>query len=45
MKTKFEDLEIFKLTEKLSDEVLGMVIKWNNFPKNTLGIQLVNTAD
>jgi len=45
MKTKFEDLEIFKLAEKLSDEVWEMVIKWDNFPKNTVGIQLVDAAD
>jgi len=45
MKTKFEDLEIYKLSEKLSDEVWDMVIKWEYFPKTTLGIQLVNAAD
>lgn len=45
MKTKFEDLEIYKLSEKLSNEVWDMVIKWEYFPKTTLGIQLVNAAD
>lgn len=45
MKTKFEDLEIYKLSEKLSDEVWYMVIKWDHFQKNTIGTQLVNATD
>lgn len=45
MKTKFEDLEIYKLSEKLSDEVWDMVIKWEHFAKITIGVQLVNAAD
>ncbi len=45
MKTKFEDLEIFILAEKLADEIWEMVIKWNTFSKNTVGIQLVDAAD
>ena len=45
MKTKFEDLEIFQLAEKLADEVWGMTIKWDSFAKNTVGVQIVNAAD
>ncbi len=45
MKTKFEDLEIFILAEKLADEIWGMVIKWDTFSKKTLGEQLVTAAD
>lgn len=45
MKTKFEDLEIYKLSEKLSDEIWEMVIKWEYFAKSTIGVQLVNAAD
>jgi four helix bundle protein len=45
MKTKFEDLEIFILSEKLADEVWDMVIKWDPFPKSTVGKQLVDAAD
>lgn len=45
MKSNFEDLEIFKLAEKLSDIIWEMVIKWEPFPKNTIGIQLVGAAD
>lgn len=45
MKTKFEDLVIFILAEELADKVWGMVIKWDAFPKNTVGMQLVDAAD
>jgi four helix bundle protein len=45
MKTKFEDLEIFILAEKLADAIWQMVIKWDSFAKNTLGVQIVNSAD
>lgn len=45
MKSKFEDLEIFQLSEKLSDEIWEMVSKWDTFSKNTIGMQIVNSAD
>lgn len=45
MKTKFEDLEIYQVSEKLCDEIWDVVIKWDHFPKNTVGIQLVNASD
>ncbi|MFO7527094.1 MAG: four helix bundle protein [Ignavibacteriaceae bacterium] len=45
MKTKFENLEIFILAEKLADEIWEMVIKWETFSKNTVGKQLVDAAD
>lgn len=45
MKTKFEELEIFIPAEKLADEVWDMVIKWDAFPKNTVGKQIVDSAD
>jgi len=45
MKTKFEDLEIFQLAEKLADEIWNMAIKWDLFAKKTVGIQIVDSAD
>ena len=45
MKTKFEDLEIFQLSEKLADAIWEMVIKWDSFAKSTVGIQIVDSAD
>ena len=43
--SKFEDLEIYQLAEKLSDIIWSIVIKWDSFPKNTVGIQYVDASD
>lgn len=43
--SKFEDLEIYQLAEKLSDLIWSVVIKWDSFPKNTVGIQYVDASD
>jgi four helix bundle protein len=43
--SKFEDLEIYQLAEKLSDLIWSIVIKWDSFPKNTVGIQYVDASD
>lgn len=42
---RFEDLHIFKLAEKLADEVWNVVHHWNYFDKDTVGKQLVGSAD
>jgi four helix bundle protein len=43
--SKFEDLEIYQLAEKLSDLVWDIVIKWDAFPRNTVGSQYVKSVD
>lgn len=43
--SKFEDLEIYQLAEKLSDLIWSIVIKWDSFPKNTVGLQYVDASD
>ena len=42
---RFEDLRVFKLAEKLCDEIWGVATSWKYFEKNTVGIQLVKAAD
>jgi four helix bundle protein len=44
-KTNFENLEIYQLSEKLSDEIWEIVLKWNNLAKDTVGKQLIRAAD
>ncbi len=44
-KTNFENLEIYKLAEQLSDEVWEIVLKWNALARDTVGKQLVRSAD
>lgn len=40
-KTNFVHLHIYKLSEKLADEIWKVVARWNFFAKNTVGIQIV----
>lgn len=44
-KTNFENLEIYKLAEQLADEVWEIVLKWNVMARDTVGKQLVRSAD
>jgi four helix bundle protein len=41
----FEDLRVYSLAEKLADEVWSMARTWNTFARNTVGGQLVRSAD
>jgi four helix bundle protein len=41
----FEELEIYQLTENLSDIIWSKVIQWETFTKNTIGIQIVKAID
>ncbi len=40
-----KDLEVYKLSEELSDMIWNIVIKWDYFAKDTLGKQLVKASD
>jgi four helix bundle protein len=44
-KTNFVHLHIYKLSEKLSDQIWRIVVRWDFFAKNTVGIQIVKAAD
>jgi len=44
-KTNFETLHIYRLSEVLADKVWRIVLNWNWFAKNTVGIQIVKAAD
>jgi four helix bundle protein len=41
----FEKLRIYRLSEKLTDEIWKIVLGWDNFARDTLGKQLVRAAD
>ncbi len=45
MYRKLEDLEVYQLSEKLSDKVWSICIEWEYFAKITVGKQLVQSAD
>ena len=44
-KTNFENLRVYKLSEELSDVIWKIVIGWDYFAKDTVGKQLVRSAD
>ena len=41
----FEDLDVYRLAEDLGDRVWDIVTNWPDFPRNSLGYQLVKSAD
>jgi four helix bundle protein len=43
--TKINDLNVYRLAIDICDEVWQMVDKWNYFEKDTLGKQIVRSAD
>jgi four helix bundle protein len=44
-KTNFENLEIYQLAEKLSDEIWEIVFSWNHLAQDTVGKQIIRSAD
>lgn len=44
-RTNFEKLQVYRLAEKLADEVWSTVPPWDYFAKDTIGEQRVRAAD
>ena len=44
-RTNFEKLRIYQLSEKLADQIWHIVLGWNNFARDTVGKQVVRSAD
>jgi four helix bundle protein len=40
-----EKLEVYKLAETFSDEIWSIVLNWDNFKRDTIGKQIVRSAD
>ncbi len=45
MKTKFENLRVYQMSETLADEVWEIVLGWSNLAKDTVGKQIIRSAD
>jgi four helix bundle protein len=41
----FTELEVYRLAERLADDVWDIVLGWQYFPRDTVGKQLVRAAD
>jgi len=44
-KTHFEKLRVYQISEDLSDEIWKIVTTWDNLAKNTIGAQIIRSAD
>jgi four helix bundle protein len=44
-KTNFEKLQIYRLSEKLADQLWKIVVQWDYVAKDTVGKQLVRAGD
>jgi len=45
MRTAFERLEVYQLSERLSNAIWEMALNWDSFPRDTVGRQIVRAAD
>jgi four helix bundle protein len=44
-KTNFENLRVYQLSEELADKIWLIVINWDNLSRDTVGKQIVRSAD
>ncbi|MFN9594836.1 MAG: four helix bundle protein, partial [Pirellulaceae bacterium] len=44
-RSNFENLAVYQLSEKIADAVWGIVMQWDNLARDTLGKQLIGSAD
>jgi len=44
-RTNFERLRVYQLSEKLADQVWEIVLGWNNLARDTVGKQVIRSAD
>ena len=44
-RSNFENLEVYRLSEKLADEIWDVVLEWMPLARDTVGKQLIRSAD
>ena len=44
-RTNFEKLQVYRLSEKIADSIWNIVITWDSLAKDTVGKQIVRSAD
>ncbi len=44
-RTNFENLRVYQLSERLADAVWDIAFRWDSFNRDTLGKQIVKSAD
>jgi len=44
-RTNFQNLRVYQISEQLADEIWDIVVGWENFAKDTIGKQMMRSAD
>jgi four helix bundle protein len=44
-RTNFEQLRVYQLSEQLADQIWDIVVEWGQFARDTVGKQIVRSAD
>ena len=44
-RTNFQNLRIYQLSEELADNIWEIIVKWDRLAQDTVGKQLINSAD
>ena len=44
-RTNFEKLQVYQLSEAISDSIWNIVVTWDSFARDTVGKQIVRSAD
>ena len=44
-RTNFEKLQVYQLSEKIADSIWNIVIGWNSLARDTVGKQMIRSAD
>ena len=44
-RSAFETLEVYRLSERIADEIWKIVLRWDRFARDTVGKQLVRAVD
>jgi four helix bundle protein len=44
-RTNFENLRVYKLSEELADEIWNVALHWDSFSRDTVGKQILRSAD
>ncbi|MBE9056996.1 four helix bundle protein [Sphaerospermopsis sp. LEGE 08334] len=42
---RFQELRVYQLSEKLADNIWKIVNEWESLPQNTIGKQIIRSAD
>ena len=45
MRTAFKHLKVYQLSERVADEIWDIILGWRRFAQDTVGKQLVRSAD